>query len=305
MKVINRLFLTLMLLLGVLEVSARVYSVDDVPNVRLVNKYDYVSDPENVLSRVAVDSINSMLRRLEETTAIEVAVVVVPAVPDGDCFDFAYRLGEKWGVGKKERDNGLVILLATDDRCVQFVTGYGLEGDLPDALCKRIQSKYMLSYFSDGRWSEGLVAGVRATCGQLDGTQEAMKGEDEGGNYVPMLMLMLFGIVLVSIVAAEISARKARRCPKCGKHKLVRSDSVKVMSKNGVWVNKVTYVCSACGHVVVRNENRYDNNSHRGGGSGPIFFGGFGGGHGGFGGGFSGGSFGGGSFGGGGAGSRF
>ena len=56
-------------------------------------------------------------------------------------------LGQETGVGQKERDNGLVILLSTDERCVQFATGYGLEGILPDAICKRIQNRYMLPYF--------------------------------------------------------------------------------------------------------------------------------------------------------------
>ena len=57
-------------------------------------------------------------------------MVAVTGIEGGDCFDFAHRLGQETGVGQKERDNGLVILLSTDERCVQFATGYGLEGDI-------------------------------------------------------------------------------------------------------------------------------------------------------------------------------
>ena len=85
-------------------------------------------------------------------------------------FDFAHRLLNEWGVGKKGKNNGLVILLVTDQRCIQFYTGYGLEGDLPDAICKRIQTRDMIPYLKDGNWDAGMVAGVRAVCGRLDGS---------------------------------------------------------------------------------------------------------------------------------------
>ena len=74
------------------------------------------------------------------------------------------------GSREKEKNNGLVILLVTDQRCIQFYTGYGLEGDLPDAICKRIQTKYMIPYLKDGNWDAGMVAGVKAVCSRLDGT---------------------------------------------------------------------------------------------------------------------------------------
>ena len=95
------------------------------------------------------------------------------------------------------------------------------------------------------------------------------------------------------------------KCPKCGKHQLQRISSQLAYRRGGVKAEDVTYICQNCGHTLIRRQNSYDEN-YRGGGAGPIIFGGgsFGG-RGFSGGGFSGGSFGGGSFGGGGAGSRF
>lgn len=71
------------------------------------------------------------------------------------------------GSRQEGKDNGLVILLVTDQRCIQFYTGYGLEGVLPDAICKRIQTKYMIPYLKDGNWNEGMVAGIRRLASDL------------------------------------------------------------------------------------------------------------------------------------------
>ena len=109
--------------------------------VHLQDRTRYVSNPDNILSASAVATMDSILFALEQKTGIQTLVVAVTGIEGGDCFDFAYRLGKEMGVGQKERDNGLVILLSTDERCIQFATGYGLEGVLPDAICKRIQSR--------------------------------------------------------------------------------------------------------------------------------------------------------------------
>ena len=97
----------------------------------------YVCNPAGILSQAACDSIDSMLYALEQQTGIETVVAVVPSIGEEDCFNFCHQLLNKWGVGKKDKNNGLVILLVTDQRCIQFYTGYGLEGVLPDAICKK------------------------------------------------------------------------------------------------------------------------------------------------------------------------
>ena len=72
------------------------------------------------------------------------------------------------GCRPRDSDNGLGILLVVDRREVRFVTGPGLEGVLPDALCKRIQMRYMLPYFREGDYSAGMVAGLRAVASVLE-----------------------------------------------------------------------------------------------------------------------------------------
>ena len=205
-------------------------------------------------------------------------------------------MGKENGVGEKERDNGLVVLLSTGERCVQFATGYGLEGVMPDAICKRIQQQYMVEHFAAGDWDTGMVAGMRAVCGVLDGSMENIGAEDADEELMALALFltMIFGGLAVIILAVWYSSR----CPNCGKHKVQRISSRIVNRCNGYLVRENTYRCRNCGHTFMRKEHADDNsNSHRHGG---VVIGGGGFGRGGFGG-----SFGGGSFGGGGAGSRF
>lgn len=305
-------FLFLMFLSISLQAQEKIYTVDNLPKVHLQNKMQYVCNPEGILSQQSCQTIDSLLYALEQKTGIETVVAVVPSIGEADCFDFSHQLLNKWGVGKKEKNNGLVILLVTGQRCIQFYTGYGLEGDLPDAICKRIQTKYMIPYLKTEDWNQGMVAGIRAVCQRLDGsmvndTEALSEGESKG--FPLMIFFAIFGFVGIGIFSSLIAMRKASRCPQCGKHDLQRSNSRLVSNVNGVRTEDVIYTCRNCGQTVTRRQQSYDEQYRgRGGRGGGPFVGGFGGGRGGSfggGGGFGGGSFGGGSGGGGGAGSRF
>ena len=293
-------------LLGNLTLQAKEYTIQEIPMVHLQDRTRYVSNPDGILSESAVATIDNILYNLEQKTGIQTLVVVVTGIEGGDCFEFAYRLGKEKGVGQKGRDNGLVILLSTDERCIQFATGYGLEGVLPDAICKRIQNRYMIEPFSKGDWNTGMVEGIRAVNSYLDGSMENIeqKGEEN------MLPIYIFGAFFLGILGmSSYSVWKQNRCPKCKKHKIQRISSRIISRSNGYIVEETTYLCQNCGHTFNRQTKSSDPNYRNpGGGIGPIFMGGgFGGRRGGGfgGGGFGGGSFGGGSFGGGGAGSRF
>ena len=281
--------------------QAKEYTVKEIPMVHLQDRTRYVSNPDGILSPSAVATMDSILFALEQKTGIQTLVVAVTGIEGGDCFDFAHRLGQETGVGQKERDNGLVILLSTDERCVQFATGYGLEGVLPDAICKRIQSRYMVEHLGKNDWDAGMVAGIRAVNGYLDGSMENIGGEEEEDDTT--IMYILASIFVCIILVCLIVAIFGNQCPKCKKrHALQRVSSHEISRKHGVITSEVTYLCKYCGHRHVTKEQSSDPN-FRGprSGGGTIFMGGGGR----SGGGFSGGSFGGGSFGGGGAGSRF
>lgn len=287
----------------------RSYRPEDIPMVHLKDRTRYVSNPDGVLGNEAVAEMDRILFQLEQETGVQTLVVAVNRIEEGDCFNFAYELGRKNGVGQKGKDNGLVILLVTEERCIQFVTGYGLEGDLPDAICKQIQMRYMNEHLGNGDWDRGMLAGIKALKGQLDGTGEPLTSpEGESDNSLLFMIPFCFFVVVPFILWLKI--RQQKKCPKCHKHTLQPLSERTLSNVNGIRTKEVVLCCSNCGHIVRRQRKENDDNSshHRGGNGGPFvggpfMGGGFGSGH--SGGGFSGGSFGGGDFGGGGAGSKF
>ncbi|MGL5981194.1 MAG: TPM domain-containing protein [Phocaeicola sp.] len=302
MKRIHTFSLLLLLLLAptTLTINAKEYKVKEVPMVHLQDQRRFVSNPDKILTTQTVATIDNMLYALQQETGIQVLVVAVTGIEGGDCFDFAHRLGEENGVGEKGRDNGLVVLLSTDERCIQFATGYGLEGTLPDAICKRIQNQFMLPYFKNNRWDEGMLEGMKAVNGYLTGSMESLNNAEQED---VVFFFLIFGILSAIIGGLLFMTWWKNRCPVCKKHTLQRVNSKLLSRLNGIKTEEVTYRCKSCGNSLTRTERNKDENYQgpRGGG-GPIIFGGMGGGSRG---GSRGGSFGGGSFGGGGSGSRF
>lgn len=287
--------------------SARSYDIEDIPNVQIENRYRFTSNPDGILSQNAVALIDSICYDLRHRGIAQVAVVAVKEIDSDDVFDFAYKLFSHWGVGSKS-DSGIGVLLVEEAREIRFVTGYGIEGVLPDAICKRIQTQYMLPHFRRGDYSSGMVMGMRAIRAQLNGSELEAGGnddyiEDESEDIWAIVGFMSF-IILFTIFIIILIDRQTRKCPKC-KQLTLQKESTQLISKHfGVSTYQDTYVCTNCGNRV--NRNRQENNSanHRRGGGGPIIMGGgFGQGFGG--GGSFGGGWGGGRFGGGGAGSRW
>ena len=285
-------------------VSAKVYKPSDIIPVHLQDRNRYTSNPDGILSADAVHRIDAAFRTIEDSTGIQALVAVVGDIDPADCFEFAHQIGETVGVGRSSSDNGLVILLSTGERCVQFATGYGIEGVLPDAICKRIQVRYMNPYFADNKWDEGMVAGAEAL------KEILLKGEYDDESFDKNAVLGGLGVLLAAfifiVVLVVIIDRKSRKCPKCNKIALKQVGISTISKQNGIKKELVTYKCSHCGYIMSKNRTSYYSTGSGNHGSGPRMGSGprIGGGH--FGGGGSfGGSYGGGHFGGGGAGSRF
>ena len=269
--------------------GTRQYAVNDVPNVRLEDARQYVSDPSQILSAEARDTINAVLGRLERSTGIETAVVMLPSIGDTDIFDFAHELFRTWGIGKKKSDNGLLLLFVMDQHKVRFTTGYGLEGTMTDALSRRIQTTVMVPRFKAGDWDGGMVLGVRAAAKALDGSMQPDAGDDGDDGALAALVLVL--IVVVAIAGIFVLGSK-QRCPKChrrGALQKVHSEILRVRGQRRR-VRRTTYICRYCGHTVVKDEPIDDGSGSAfatgamlgsmfgGGGSGGSFGGSFGGG---------------------------
>lgn len=280
------------------------YTVDRIPNVQLGDSRRFVSNPDGVLSEQAVRRMDAVCASLRDRGYAQVAVVAVRQIEGEDLYSFAIELFEKWGVGGRESDNGLGILLVRDRREIRFVTGEGVEGVLPDAVCKRIQMKYMIPAFRQENYDKGMTDGLLAAAKLLEGGQVDLSKPRPARRGAPWWVIFVFmgGFVLVGLY----NNYQKRRCPHCRRAGL-RLDTSRDYLVNDVRITEQTYVCTHCGHTVLRRVRSSRDDDFHGGAGGPFIggFGGFGG-LGGFGGGGSfGGGFGGGSFGGGGAGSKW
>ena len=276
-------------------------SVDDVPNVRLTDVRRYVSDPTSILSPAATDTINAILGRLEKSTGIETAVVMLPSIGENDIFDFSTSLFRKWGIGKKKSNNGLLILFVMDQHKVRFATGYGIEGTMTDAMSKRIQMQYMVPAFKRSDWNKGMVDGVRATAKVLDGSMEPEAADSDTDTSD---LLFSIGIIVGVILLAMFVSSIKQRCPKCRKRSAMKQMGVEVLRVSTgkgrrKRIRRTTYVCQYCGHIMTKDEDIDDNSGSAA--AGGAILGSMLGSSGGGGGGSFGGSFGGGSTGGGGS----
>lgn len=301
----KRIFLFSLLLVAVLgTATARTYRVGEIPNVQLRDARRYVSNPDGILSAEAVRRIDSICGSLRGRGLAQVAVVAVDDIAGGDPFSFAIELFRSWGVGSARSSNGLGVLLVKDLHEIRFVTGGGLEGILPDALCKRIQMQRMLPFFREGDYSAGMVAGLEAAATVLEGGDPDL--EKESRSYITWwdILIILGTIFVIYPLGMRLIHHYVRpRCPNCGKRRMKPVSQAVVSVTPEYRIEEREYLCPHCGKRY-RRRSRSPRNDHFGGSGGGMIIGG--GGLGGFGGGGSiGGGFGGGSFGGGGAGSRW
>lgn len=119
----------------------------------------YVQDYANLLSQETKSTINAVSKDLDSKTQAQVVVVTVPSLDGQPIEDYALELFRVWGIGDKEKNNGVLILVASKDRQSRIEVGYGLEGALPDGLTGRIQDQSMIPYFSSGNYDKGIKQG--------------------------------------------------------------------------------------------------------------------------------------------------
>ena len=165
----------------------------------------FVTDLAGVLPPDATARLTALLTELREKTGAEIAVLTVRTTAPLDDFTYAMRVVDTWRPGRKRDDTGLLVLLAVDDRKLRVLTGYGLEGVLPDGLVGEIQDREMVPAFRQGRMADGLERGVREFAGRI----AAEKGvtltgvppprvrprEAEPDLATTLIVLLVFGVV--------------------------------------------------------------------------------------------------------------
>ncbi|SEW45324.1 uncharacterized protein SAMN05428988_6001 [Chitinophaga sp. YR573] len=147
------------------------FSVDKIPDPMLHG--GYVSNPDHIVSTSAEASLNALMSDLSAKGTAQVAVVLLKTIGDKVPKDIAHEIFRTWKPGQKEKNNGLVVLLVEDQHRIEFETGYGLEGDLPDVICFRIQQQKMLPFFKKNDYDEGMWQGMNAVADVLNHADSA------------------------------------------------------------------------------------------------------------------------------------
>lgn len=163
--------LLLALLIGFLpscnQSKKQKFSVEDVPDPKKSGG-GYVSNPDQLISAAAVNELNEKLSALDNAGKAQVAVVILHSIGDNETRDFAHKLFNYWKIGDKEKNNGLLILMVEDARKLEFETGYGLEADMPDIICFRIQQEYMIPRIKEHNYDAAFTDGIKSVASLFD-----------------------------------------------------------------------------------------------------------------------------------------
>jgi uncharacterized protein len=178
-------------------ISQSVFSQREIPELWGVRVHDEAS----VLSAQTVEQLEAQLKLHEDSTSNQIAILIIPSL-DGEAIeDYALRVAEKWKLGQKDKDNGVLLLIAINDRKMRIEVGYGLEGVLPDAICNQIIRNEMAPNFRRGDYDAGVQAAINAIVQTIAG-EYVVSDSDTGGENAPMtgaektfVGLFIFGIL--------------------------------------------------------------------------------------------------------------
>lgn len=121
-----------------------------------------VNDYAGLISASTQQQLETALAQLEQTDSTQIAVLTIPSLQGDSLEDFSIRVVEKWKLGQKGTDNGVLLLIAKNDRKIRIEVGYGLEGKLTDLVAGQIIRRVISPQFKNGRFDQGIIEGVSA-----------------------------------------------------------------------------------------------------------------------------------------------
>lgn len=172
-----------------------------------------VNDFAGILTSDEIQNLEQKLVSFNDSTSTQIVVVIVKSLNGYDYNEFAYKIGQAWGVGQKGKNNGAVLLVKPKypnekgEACIQ--TGYGLEGVIPDALAKRIVTNEMIPNFQNGNYYAGIDAATTAMIslakGEYTADQYAKRKDKKSSPYG-----LLIPIIIMAVVFTLIRGSRAR-----------------------------------------------------------------------------------------------
>jgi uncharacterized protein len=162
-----------------------------------------VNDYANVLSSTELNNLERKLVAYDDSTSTQISIVIIKSLNGYEVNDYAVQLGNAWGIGRAGKNNGALILIAIDERKMTIQTGYGLEGVLPDAICKRIIELELKPAFKKGNYFEGFDLATTAIF-------KFAKGEYKADHYKKKKGFP-FTALIIAIVVVFLLLRNAGR----------------------------------------------------------------------------------------------
>jgi uncharacterized protein len=182
------------------------WSQDQIPErpnpPRLVN--EYFTEPHQYLSESEAEQLNTKLGEFAKSTSNQICIVAIDDLKGIEPSQYATWLIQKWGIGQKDKRNGVVVLVklpskVDSKRSLFIATGYGLEGAIPDLLAKKIRENEMVPYFKEGNFYQGLDNGtnalMQAAKGEYneDATVKSMSSQDT----VTLVVVIIFFLIII------------------------------------------------------------------------------------------------------------
>lgn len=179
-------------------VSGNVMAQFDIPEKpkKQTSVYDYIG----LLSPAQKQSLENKLIRYADSTSTQIVCVIIGSTKGEDIALLGAKWGQKWGIGQKGKDNGILITLAKDDRRVDINTGYGIEYRITDRMAHQIINRIMIPEFKTENYYAGLDKGSDALFLALKGEfkEDRDFGNNDGGG-IPFLVIIIFIIIVLSI----------------------------------------------------------------------------------------------------------
>lgn len=177
-----------------------------------------INDHAGILSSAARTALEERLAQFETKTGHQLAVLTIPSLEGDAIEDFSIRVVENWKLGKKGKDDGVLVLVVSKDRKMRIEVGYGLEGDLPDATAGRIIRDIMVPQFKLGDFEHGIAGAIDAIIAKTGGAAAgapqstlAKKPLGTAGTVLSVLFrLAFFGIFAVILLFVLLSNRLGR-----------------------------------------------------------------------------------------------
>lgn len=170
----------------ILATSFPVFAIspEQMPNVQLSDRREFISDPDGLLSSSVKAQVNEELYALRKQTSVEMVVAIPPDIDDMEIQQWSEKLFTSWGIGKSDKDNGVLLVISPEARQTFIMTGYGVEGVLPDIACKKIINRAIIPAMKEGDLDEAVENSVSIIVSALEdpAVAEELKSS-ESDNY--------------------------------------------------------------------------------------------------------------------------